>query len=87
MISGVKSAELKLVRAAKHLRTIKDCITAYSASKPHKIVLKAERKRKVNIPKPPPREICILIGEMVYQMRSGGWRIHPRGTGRRSRCD
>jgi hypothetical protein len=70
MISGVKSAKLKLARAAKHLCAIKKCIAAYSASRPHKIVKKANGKKKLNIPNPPPREICILVGEMVYQMRS-----------------
>jgi hypothetical protein len=70
MASGIKSAEVKLVRAAKHLRAIKRCITAYSTSKPHRIISKAKGKKRLNIPKPPPREICILVGEMVYQMRS-----------------
>lgn len=70
MVSGIKSAELKLIRAGKHLRAIKRAIATYAASKPHKIVSKSKRKKKLNIPKSPPREICILVGEMVYQMRS-----------------
>jgi hypothetical protein len=70
MVSGIKSAELKLIRAGKHLRAIKRAIATYTASKPHKIVPKSKRKKKLNIPKSPPREICILVGEMVYQMRS-----------------
>src|SRR5260370_8107063 len=70
VVTGIKSAELKLIRAAKHLRAIKRCIAIYAASKPHKIILKSKRKKKLNIPKSPPREICILVGEMVYQMRS-----------------
>ena len=70
MISGIKSAELKLIRAGKHLRAIKRCIAAYAATKPHKIVPKSKRNKKLNIPKSPPREICILVGEIVYQMRS-----------------
>jgi hypothetical protein len=70
VVTGIKSAELKLVRAGKHLRAIKRCIAIYAASKPHKIILKSKRKKKLNIPKSPPREICVLVGEMVYQMRS-----------------
>jgi hypothetical protein len=70
MVSGIKSAELKLARAAKHLRAVKRCVAIYSASRPHKVIKKAGGKRKLNIPKPPPREISILAGEMVYQMRS-----------------
>ena len=70
MVTGLNSAKLKLARAAKHLRAIKQCIAVYSAGQPHKIVAKARGKKKLNIPKPPPRAICILAGEMVYQMRS-----------------
>jgi hypothetical protein len=67
---GIRSAKLKLVRAAKHLRAIKRCIALYSANKPHKIIRKSQGKKKVNIPKRPPQELRILIGEMVYQLRS-----------------
>src|SRR5260370_7122528 len=70
VVTGIKSAELKLIRAAKHLRAIKRCIAIYAASKPHKIILKSKRKKKLNIPKSPPREICILVGEMLYQISS-----------------
>jgi hypothetical protein len=70
MAGGLKSAKLKLARAAKHLRALKQCIIAYSASQPYKIVAKAKGKKKLNIPKAPPPEICILAGEMIYQMRS-----------------
>jgi hypothetical protein len=70
VISGIKSAELKLARASKHLRAIKRCIAIYSARKPHKVTRKAKGKRKLNIPKSPPQEISILAGEMIYQMRS-----------------
>jgi hypothetical protein len=70
MRKGVRSAQVKLVRAAKHLRTIKKCIAAYAKTKPHKIIKKTKGKKKLNIPKPPPIEISILAGEMIYQMRS-----------------
>jgi len=70
VVTGIKSAELKLIRAAKHLRAIKRCIAIYAASKPHKIVSKPKGKKKLNIPKAPPREISVLAGEMIYQMRS-----------------
>lgn len=70
MVSGIKSAELKLIRAAEHLKSIKRCIATYSAGKPHKIAIKPKRKKQLNIPKSPPKRISILAGEMVYQMRS-----------------
>ena len=67
---GLKSAKFKLVRAAKHLRTIKQHSAAYAKAKPHKIVKKSRRKKKLNIPKAPSLEISLLAGEMIYQMRS-----------------
>jgi hypothetical protein len=70
VISGIKSAKVKLVRAEKHLRAIKRCIAAYAASEPYKIVPKAKGKKKLNIPKSPPRQLTLLTGEMLYQMRS-----------------
>jgi hypothetical protein len=70
MVSGIKSAKAKLVRAAKHLHAIKRRIAAYAGTKPHKIVKKAKGKKKLNVPKPPPTEISLLAGEMIYQMRS-----------------
>jgi hypothetical protein len=70
MAGGLKSAKIKLVRAAKQLRAIKRCIAAYARTKPHKIVKKTKGKKKLNVPKPPPVEISLLAGEMVYQMRS-----------------
>jgi hypothetical protein len=70
MSEGMKSAKFKLLRAAKHLRAIKRCISAYSASEPHKIMAKSKGKKKLNIPAPPPKEVSLIAGEMVYQMRS-----------------
>src|ERR1700690_1376101 len=70
MVGGIKSAELKLARAKKHLCAIKRCIAKYAANQPHRITERAKGKRKLNILRPPPREIAILAGEMIYQMRS-----------------
>jgi len=70
MASGLKSAKIKLIRAAKQLRAIKRCIAAYAGSKPHRIVKKTKGKKKLNVPKSPPVEVSLLAGEMVYHMRS-----------------
>jgi hypothetical protein len=67
---GIAAAEIKLVRAAKHIRAIKRCVTIYAASKPHEIVKKSNRKKQLNVPKSPPVEIAVLAGEAIYQMRS-----------------
>jgi len=70
MASGLKSAKVKLVRAAKQLGAIRRSIAAYARTKPHKITKKGKGKKKLNIPKSPPVEISLLAGEMIYQMRS-----------------
>ena len=70
-LASIVSAKTKLVRAAKHLKAIQRCIATYSASHPY-VITKAKGKgtRKLTIPKAPPREISVLVGEMLYQMRS-----------------
>jgi hypothetical protein len=70
MVSGIKSAEIKIAQAAKHLRAIKRYVSAYSAAQPHKVTTKPKGKKKLTVPKSPPKVISILAGEMIYQMRS-----------------
>jgi hypothetical protein len=71
MLAGVESAKTKLARAAKHLKTIRRCIAAYSASRPYKLTkTKGKKTKELTITREPPREVSILAGEMVYQMRS-----------------
>jgi hypothetical protein len=71
MIGGIKSAKSKLARARKHLKTIKRAIALYARSHPHRLTkTKGQKAKKLTIPRLPPREISILTGEMVYQMRS-----------------
>jgi len=73
MVRGIESAKTKLARAAKHLKAIKRSITEYSHSEPHKIIrarTNGTKERKLTIPTKPRREISVLAGEMVYQMRS-----------------
>jgi hypothetical protein len=70
-IGGVDSAKSKLARARKHLKAIKRATSHYARSHPH-VLTKAKGKKttRLTIPRVPPREITILAGEMVYQMRS-----------------
>jgi hypothetical protein len=70
-ISGINSAKSKLARARKHLKSLKRAISLYASSHPHKLAkAKGKKAKKLTIPRLPPREICILAGEVVYQMRS-----------------
>lgn len=70
MVSGIDSANLKLDRAAEHLKTINDRIEAYATDDPYEIVKEPDGKEGVRILRDPPPDIPILIGEMVYQIRS-----------------
>lgn len=70
--TGLASAKLKLARAAKHIKSLKRSIAEYAASRPYKITgAKTQgNAKKLTIPREPPRDISILAGEALYQMRS-----------------
>jgi hypothetical protein len=70
MISGLESAKLKIARAEEHFDTIKNSIRAYSLGAPYEIITRPDGKEELNIKRPPPHEISILAGEIVYQLRS-----------------
>jgi hypothetical protein len=73
VVRGIESAKTKLAMAAKHLKSIKRSIAKYSAGRPYKIQItkaKGKNTRKLTIPKAPPREISVLAGEVIYQIRS-----------------
>ncbi len=69
-VSGLESADLKLVRAAEHLNAIEACSTAYADRDPCKIVTDSNGKETLKITETPPPQIAIIAGEMVYQIRS-----------------
>lgn len=75
---GIPAAEIKLARAAKHIRAIRRSIAAYAASKPHKIVKKTNRKKQLNVPNSPPVEIAVMAGYPSNAIRLGlfGFQSH-----------
>lgn len=71
MISGLDSASLKVIRAAKHLDAIKRVIAGItSKAGSHEIIKNTDGKETVKFLVDPPPDITILAGEIVYQLRS-----------------
>jgi hypothetical protein len=70
-ISGLESAKLKLARVEQHLAAINGAIkNATLQPGTYEIIKDIQGKEIVNFLIPPPLEIAILAGEIVYQMRS-----------------
>lgn len=69
MISHIDSANLKLARAAEHIKEIKERVATYAASEPHKIIVESAHKGTMRVTFPP-HDVAIPIGEALYQMRS-----------------
>jgi hypothetical protein len=69
--SGLESANLKVARATEQLGTISRIITdATSRPNSHEIVEDANGKKAIKFLIEPPPEVAILVGEIVYQLRS-----------------
>src|ERR1700759_327555 len=71
MISGLESANLKVIRASEHLDEINRVIAeATSLAGGYEIIKDAEGRETVNFFIDPPPRVAILAGEIVYQLRS-----------------
>jgi hypothetical protein len=70
VISGLESARLKLVRAGEHLDALEQRIRTYSRAASHQLIAEPNGKHTVHIGDQPPPDIGILVGEIVYQLRS-----------------
>jgi hypothetical protein len=70
MIDGLQSAQLKIWRAAEHLRALNKAVHTYAGTDLHKLIPKRERLETLNISVEPPPQIGVLVGEIVYQLRS-----------------
>ena len=71
MVSGIESANLKLVRASEHLSAINGVIRkAAAVPNSYEIIKDANGKEVVNFLIPPDPQIAILAGEIIYQLRS-----------------
>jgi len=70
VISGLESAELKLVRAAEHIDAVNDAVWEYLRTEPGGISLEPHGKPQLHFTKPPDSDISVFAGEALYQMRS-----------------
>jgi hypothetical protein len=70
VISGIESARLKLIRATKHLHALEHRIATYAGKGSHRLIADANGKETVHIGDQPPPDVAILVGEIVYQLRS-----------------
>ena len=70
MISALRSAKLKLIRASEHIKAIERCIRGYRRRKPYKLIGDPHSETTLDIRKPPPEDIATLAGEVLYQLRS-----------------
>ena len=70
MISGHESAKLKLIRAKEHLSVLEYRIGAYARASSHLLIAGPDGKHTVRIGDQPPADISILVGEVIYQLRS-----------------
>jgi hypothetical protein len=70
-VSGLESAQLKLARVAVHLHEIRYLISeATRKANTYKIIKDSNGKDTVQFLVPPPRDISVIIGEIVYQFKS-----------------
>jgi hypothetical protein len=70
MIKGVESAKLKIARAWEHLAELLEVARVYTDEEIHKLSLNSEGQEVLEITRDPPPRISVLVGEIVYQVRS-----------------
>jgi hypothetical protein len=70
VISGLESANLKMVRAQHHIKHLDRCIRRYARADSHKIIGDPDAEGTVDVGSQPEPTISLLIGEIVYQFRS-----------------
>ena len=70
MLTGIESAKLKIERATVHINALRDEVLRYTGSQPDRVIKEPNGKQKVVFAQPPPAEISILAGEILYQLRS-----------------
>jgi hypothetical protein len=70
-ISGFESAKLKLARAAVHLQEISELIgRAAQGANAYELVKDGNGKETISFLIGPPRDVLVIVGEIVYQLRS-----------------
>jgi hypothetical protein len=70
MTDAIDLARSKLVRAMKHMGEVDAGVAEYASSQPYEIVFEANGKKYPRPTQQPPPDIGILVGELLYQVRS-----------------
>jgi hypothetical protein len=65
-----ESAQAKIVRAIKQRRSLENCLAEYRRREPYRTIVHSDRKVTLEITEPPPIEISVIAGEVIYQLRS-----------------
>jgi hypothetical protein len=69
LISGFESAKLKVARAAVHLDEINHLVReATKRTDAYEIIKDANGKDAVNFLIGPPRDVLVIVGEVIYQL-------------------
>lgn len=70
MLSGLESADLKLIRAQKHIEAIRDIALDYNGREPSVIIKHPGGSDELKFIEAPPEAISVVAGEAIYQIRS-----------------
>jgi hypothetical protein len=69
-MTGIESANLKLVRAQEQVLAIRDISEDYKEREPNVIINHPDGSNELKFIKSPPDAISVLAGECIYQIRS-----------------
>jgi hypothetical protein len=70
VLTGIESARRKILRAMEHQETIENAIAEYRGRHPYEKIIQPNSAPKLKITEQPPVDISILLGEILYQLRS-----------------
>ena len=70
MSSAVNVAREKVKRVLVKRDAFHNCLFNYFRSKPHRVVTDPDGEQKLEITESPPIELSLILGEMLYQLRS-----------------
>jgi hypothetical protein len=70
MNNSIESAQAKIVRAMKQRHSLENCLAEYRSREPYRKIAHADGKVTLEITEPPPIEISVIAGEVIYQLRS-----------------
>lgn len=70
MNNGLQSAQAKIIRAMNQRLSVADLLAEYAERKPYRIIETGDGKKTLELTEPPPIEISVIAGEVIYQLSS-----------------